>query len=72
MTDQQMAKAFNMWMDEFTNHPEKFEQAVKTAMTHLKERADSKEPTYGERCVVLLKEYHTQLTSSASEGRKAG
>lgn len=52
-----VATAFNLWMDEFTNDPEAFESTTATALKHLRERSEGREPSYGEKCAVLLDTY---------------
>ena len=58
-----VAAAFNCWLDEYENYPEKFEQEWATMRRHLKEKADGVEPTYGEECVGLLNLYIDKLTA---------
>lgn len=52
-----MAKAFNKWLDEYTNHPERFKHTVQSVLEALAEKAEGKEPTYGEECVQILHKY---------------
>lgn len=48
------AKAFNEWMRRFTEEPAKFEHEFETVGAFLKEQADGREPTYGEKCAAYL------------------
>lgn len=64
MTNEQAAAAFNSWMDEYINHPERFEREWEAVVTFLKERSGGREPTYGERCVEYLEICHKWLTAS--------
>lgn len=48
-----IVKAFNKWMDDYINHPEKYEAEFKTVMQHLKE-CKGKEPSYGEGALAML------------------
>lgn len=50
-------RAFNRWMDDYINHPEKFEAEHQTILCHLKERKKGKQPTYGEQSMALLIHY---------------
>ncbi|MBV7502088.1 hypothetical protein [Achromobacter sp. ACM05] len=61
MDKQVMAKAFNMWMDDYTKNPERFEDISKAALAHLHERLEGKEPTYGEECAAILEGYAGQV-----------
>lgn len=53
----EVAKAFDRWMDEYTNHPERFKHTWQTVQTHLLEREDNAEPSYGRGCTALLFQY---------------
>lgn len=57
MTHDAYAKAFNKWMDDFVNDPDKFESTTSTALRHLRERNDGQDPSYGEVCATVLAEY---------------
>lgn len=58
-----VAAAFNRWLDEYENFPEKFEQQWATMRRHLKEKAEGVEPTYGEKCVGMLNSYIDELAA---------
>ena len=49
-----MAAAFNEWMRRDTEDPTAFEAEFQAVGTFLAERADGKEPTYGEECAAYL------------------
>ena len=51
------AKAFNAWMDDYMNDPKAFEKVETLAMKHLQERFGDVEPTYGQLCTSTLFEY---------------
>lgn len=55
--NEKYAAAFNLWMDEFVNHPERFQETTSAALNHLRERLDGRAPTYGEASAVTLNEY---------------
>ncbi len=48
--------AFNEWMRRYTENPEECEREWQSAVTHLKEVSEGKEPTYGEACAVFFAE----------------
>lgn len=51
------AKAFNKWMDDFTNDPKAFSETYECALKHLNEKLQGKEPTYGEVCSEQFTQY---------------
>lgn len=51
------AKAFNQWMDEYTNDPKAFERVEETAIRHLREQLNGREPSYGESAAATFREY---------------
>ncbi len=53
----QLEAAFDRWMDDFSNHPERFEQIVSTVRRHLAERTLEQAPSYGQSCAQTLMEY---------------
>ncbi len=62
MDKKQSAAAFNLWMDEFVNNPDAFESTTGSALTHLREQLDGREPTYGESCAVTYAAYLDRVT----------
>lgn len=52
-----VAKAFDLWMDEYLNHPEKFQQEAAILQKHLTERKNGTTPSYGESCAAALQGY---------------
>lgn len=58
-----VAAAFNCWLDEYENHPERFEHEWATIRQHLKEKAEGVEPTYGEECVAVLNSYIDKIAA---------
>lgn len=59
------AEAFNLWMDEFTNHPETFHSTTASALQHLRERLEGKEPTYGESAAAMYAAYLAKVSAEA-------
>lgn len=55
--NEKYSSAFNRWMDEYTNDPEKFSATESVAISHLKERLGGKEPTYGQRAAATFEAY---------------
>ena len=51
------AKAFNDWMQDFVNNPEKFTSTTAGALKFLRDRSVGREPTYGEECAVCFQAY---------------
>jgi hypothetical protein len=51
-----LAKAFNEWMRRFTEEPARFEHEFQTVGRFLTEKAEGREPTYGEHCAAYLEE----------------
>ena len=47
------AAAFNQWMQNFIDHPEKYRQEWESIRAFIR-TADGVEPDYGQSCVVLL------------------
>ena len=56
-SEEDFIKAFNLWLDDFTNNPQQFEEISKTAHRHLEEKLQGKEPSYGESVTATLFEY---------------
>lgn len=51
------AKAFNSWMDDFVNNPSEYESSQDSAVKHLKEKLNGEEPSYGQVCEQVFKQY---------------
>lgn len=51
------AKAFNQWMDDFTNNPDTFKDTYDSALEYLKEKLQGKEPSYGDVCAEQFTQY---------------
>lgn len=49
--------AFNMWMDEYINDPQSFEDAYSTALNHVSEKLLGEEPSYGAVAAEQFKRY---------------
>lgn len=52
-----MAKAFNAWMKDYIDHPDKFKRDWQAVFEFLAEQKRGKKPTYGEVCTALLHQY---------------
>lgn len=52
-----VAAAFNRWMDDYTNHPGKYEIIERSALRHLNEKLEGKAPSYGDDCAAILFQY---------------
>jgi len=59
MEKEQMVKGFNGWMDEYIKNPKGFLETQGIIKTHLSERTQGKNPTYGELCQATLTHYAT-------------
>jgi hypothetical protein len=57
MDEKVLAEAFNAWMDDYANHPERFAKDEEQTQRHLEERAGGKPLTYGDRAVATLFRY---------------
>jgi len=57
MKKEKMVAGFNAWMDEYINHPEKFNRRWESIRKHLSEKSNGEEPSYGQRCEVALSHY---------------
>lgn len=51
------AAAFNMWMDDYMNNPQAYEDSHDSAVRHLKEKLNGEEPSYGSVCQEILIKY---------------
>ena len=50
------ADAFNRWMDDYINHPERFLRDWQSVVDFI-DTADGAEPDYGRSCVAVLERY---------------
>lgn len=57
------AAAFNMWMDDYMNNPQAYEDSHDSAVRHLKEKLNGEEPSYGAVCAEVLVNYLNKLES---------
>ena len=57
ITEDQIIIAFNKWMDEYTNHPERFSRHWQSVCQHLEEKRQGEEITYGARATATLLDY---------------
>ncbi len=56
-----IASAFNQWMRDFIDDPEKFAKQEQDVANFLAEENGGERPTYGERCSRLLQVYYERL-----------
>ena len=54
MNKKVIARAFNLWMDKYINHPEQFSHDFETVVKHLEEKQSGKPLSYGERSAAYL------------------
>lgn len=64
MNSEVAAKAFNAWMQNYINEPEKYDSQWEVIKDFLAARSQGKEPTYGEICAV----YFAELCERAATG----
>ncbi|MFL1404199.1 hypothetical protein ACJO2E_02495 [Marinobacter sp. M1N3S26] len=57
MNKAKVAAAFNRWMDEYTNNPEKFEHTSAAVLRHQREKDNGETPSYGSHCAAMLDHY---------------
>lgn len=57
------AAAFNMWMDDYMNDPQAYEDSHDSAVRHLKEKLNGEDPSYGAVCAEVLVNYLNKLES---------
>lgn len=55
------AAAFNMWLDDYSNNPQAYEDSHSTAIRHLTEKLNGEELSYGMICEQMLIEYLEKL-----------
>jgi len=54
IVNDRMAKAFNEWMRQYTEHTEEFAREFQSVTKFLAESADGKQPTYGDECAAYF------------------
>lgn len=59
MDQEQMAAAFNEWMRLYTEDPAAFEAEFQSVGRFLAEKAEGREPSYGEQCAAYLEQLAT-------------
>lgn len=52
-----------MWMDDYMNNPQAYEDSHDSAVRHLKEKLNGEEPSYGAVCAEVLVKYLNKLES---------
>lgn len=65
MNRELMASCFNEWMRRFTENPRGFQQEFETVGAFLRERAEGREPSYGE----ISTAYMAELATTIGKGR---
>lgn len=61
MDKAKLAKAFNEWMRRYTDTPEQFDREWQTVAEFLKDKAEGREPSYGETCAAYLERLLTEV-----------
>jgi hypothetical protein len=56
-SDEERARAFNLWMDDYARDPAQFEDDQERLGRHLRERNGGQEPTYGQLAVATFDRY---------------
>ena len=59
------AEAFNQWMDDYINHPERFKRDWQSVVDFINDD-DKAVPDYGRSCVALL-EYYINVSETYSD-----
>ena len=59
--------AFNLWMDEFLNDPERFESTTRSALRHAKEKAGGGGLTYGADAAACFRAYLGRVNEIADD-----
>lgn len=55
--------AFNEWMRQFIEEPEKFKQKTREVKDFMAADLENRTPTYGETCVALIEELLDEVNS---------
>lgn len=55
------AAAFNMWMQDYSNNPQAYEDSHDSAVRHLKEKLNGEEPSYGMVASQILQHYLEEI-----------
>lgn len=58
-----LPRAFDRWMDEYTNAPHRFESTRQAAVRHVAERIDGDAPSYGVEATATLLAYVDRVTA---------
>ena len=59
------SEAFNEWMRQYTEEPEKFQHEVTAVKEFLTAQNEGREPTYGEACVATLERMAVVVAESS-------
>lgn len=54
MTYDETVKMSNEWMRRFIEEPDKFAREFQSVTSFLKDEAEGREPSYGERCAAYI------------------
>lgn len=60
--DDTHADAFNAWMEDFIEHPDKFRAVEEEVANAIAEASAGEIPSYGARCAATLRYYISQVT----------
>lgn len=63
MNNAQMVKCFNEWMRRFIDEPDAFAREFTAVNEFLKDKADGREPTYGEACAAYMQKLSAEVTA---------
>lgn len=67
--DGSVEAAFNMWMSDYCNNPQAYEDSHDSAVRHLKEKLNGEKPSYGAVCAEVLVNYLNKLEQLALESK---
>ncbi|WBU27545.1 hypothetical protein OOZ54_12655 [Rhodopseudomonas palustris] len=65
MSQEEMAAAFDEWMRQYTEDPAAFEAEFQTVQRFMADKADGREPDYGQSCAALMFKLSDALLQAA-------
>lgn len=66
----QLAAAFDRWMQKYIDHPEAFEREWQAVVRHIEEDATGAAHTYGAACVAYLQKLLAEEEETGDAGTK--
>ena len=66
MNKEQMVAAFNEWIRQSTDDPEKFESNMTTAKRFLDETKSGETPSYGQICAAFMLQLNEELSGQTA------